>query len=47
MNVLLKHRHFVAYHAEVINQISTEYNRVTTILTQFNYNDSSAMIKVH
>lgn len=41
------HRHFVARRAEVINQISAEYNGVTVTFPQVNSNSSEVLIKGH
>lgn len=48
MNVPPKHhRHFVARRAEVINQISAEYNGVTVTFPQVNSNSSEVLIRGH
>ncbi|XP_029347773.1 vigilin-like [Acyrthosiphon pisum] len=41
------HRHFVARRAEVINQISAEYNGVNVSFPQVNSNSSEVLIKGH
>ncbi|XP_050546345.1 vigilin [Daktulosphaira vitifoliae] len=41
------HRHFVARRAEVINQISADYNGVTVTFPQVNSNSSEVLIKGH
>jgi hypothetical protein len=41
------HYHFVAYHAEVINQICGKYNGVTVTFPQVNSNISKVLIKGH
>lgn len=41
------HRHFVARRAEVINQISAEYNGVTVTFPQVNSNSSEVVIRGH
>ncbi|VVC39754.1 K Homology domain,K Homology domain, type 1 [Cinara cedri] len=41
------HRYFVARRAEVINQISAEYNGVTITFPQMNSNSSEVLIKGH
>lgn len=41
------HRHFVARRAEVINQISAEYNGVTVTFPQVNSNSTEVLIKGH
>lgn len=41
------HRHFVARRAEVINQISAEYNGVTVTFPQVNSNSSEVLIRGH
>ncbi|XP_025406272.1 vigilin-like [Sipha flava] len=48
MNVPPKyHHHFVAYHAEVINQICGKHNEVTVTFPQVNFNSSKVLIKGH
>ncbi|XP_025416560.1 vigilin-like [Sipha flava] len=48
MNVPPKyHDHFVAHHAEVINQISGKHNGVTIKFPQVNSNSSQVLIKGH
>jgi mannose/fructose/N-acetylgalactosamine-specific phosphotransferase system component IID len=48
MNVPPKyHHHFVAHHAEVINQICGKHNGVTVTFTQVNSNSSKVLIKGH
>lgn len=41
------HRHFVARRAEVINQISSDYNGVTIMFPQVNSNSTEVLIKGH
>ena len=48
MNVPPKyHHHFVAHHAEVINQISGKHNGVTVKFPQVNSNSCKVLIKGH
>jgi ribosome recycling factor len=47
MNVPPKYHHFVAHHAEVINQICGKHNGVTVTFPQVNSNSSKVLIKGH